>query len=145
MRLLVALVACLAAPIANAWDTPRKAIDEFLKFELGGGRLQSWPFTKYLAVPPDYDEPGWDEVELIEEAKVLPLSCSETRCQAPVEFTFTATRGKSLQQVTEHPNGGKQTLTYVVVKRKGQWLIENSNGLPRVSYKAYKKLYPNGL
>jgi hypothetical protein len=145
MRLLAVLIACLVAPPASAWDTPRKAIDEFLKFELEGGRLESWPFKKYLAVGADYDEPGWDEIELIQEAKVLPLACDEARCQAPVEFTFTPTGGKNLQQVTPHLSGGKETVTYVVVQRKGQWLLASSNGKPRVSYTAFKRRFPNGL
>lgn len=145
MRLLAILIACFAAPVANAWETPRQALNEFLQFELEGGRLESWPFKKYLAVGPDYDEPGWDEIELIQDVKVLPLTCDKTQCKAPVEITLTATGGENFQQVTPHPNGGKETVTYVVVLRKGQWLLASSNGKPRVSYAAFKRRYPNGL
>ena len=141
VRVLAVFISCFGVPVANAWDTPHKALDEFLQFELEGGRLVSWPFAKYLAVGPDYDEPGWDEVELIQDAKVLPLTCNKTRCKAPVEFTLTATAGMNLRQVTPHPNGGKTTVTYVIVQRNGHWLLESSNGRPRVFCADFKQRY----
>lgn len=38
----------LFASIAHAWPTPQAAVDQYLQFELSGGRLQSRNYSMYL-------------------------------------------------------------------------------------------------
>ena len=50
---LLAFALALTSQYAHAWKSPQQAVDEFLKFELEGGRMQ-WPYAgeKYLISPP---------------------------------------------------------------------------------------------
>ncbi len=145
MRKCAALLALILCASAQAWDSPRQAIDMFLKFELAGGRLQSWQFNKYLAVPKGYDEPGWDQVHLVESAKVLSTKCNTSRCVAKVQFIYVPTSRMNLMQVFPHHDGGSEVLDYVIVEHGGQWLLEGDNGAPRVTQADFKRLWPKAV
>lgn len=145
MKIAALLSGFLLSHNVWAWQSPRQAIEEFLEFELAGGRTVSWQFDKYLAVGSDYDEPGWDELELIQDARVLSLVCAKQRCTVEVEFTFAPTERLKLTQITQHPKGGNQVVKYKIIKTKGQWLLKAANGAPRISHAAFKRLYPDGL
>lgn len=140
---LAALGAALSAQAAA--PTPQAAVEQFLKFELEGGRLQSWPFQHYLAVAPGYDEPGWDQVHVVESWKAGPARCEAGRCKVTVSFSYTATEKLGAEQVIPHPGGGTEQVEYVAVERGGQWLLESSNGAPRIARATMDKMLKDGL
>jgi hypothetical protein len=129
--------ACLAvgclSQAAHAWPTAREAVEQFLAFELGGGRLRAWPFQQYFAVPADYDEPGWDAVSVVRSHKMKPLQCKPSRCTAEVSFTYAP--------LSARPTGGREVVRYVAVQVDGEWLIE-PNGNPRISEAEYIRRFP---
>jgi hypothetical protein len=145
MRTVTTILALLLSTQAFAWQTPHQAIDEFLQFELSGGRLQSWQFNRYLAVGEDYDEPGWDGVHVIEKAKLISLACSESRCIARVQFNYVPTKAFKSPNVIPHPDGGSEILEYTVVHSGNEWLLQSSGDYPRVAYTELKRRGATGL
>ncbi len=147
VRFAAFLVATLAfASTANAWSTPRVAVERFLKFEMAGGRLSAWPFHKYLAVADDYDEPGWDMVEVVESWRIGAIQCSDNRtCRVSVTFAYARTASAKDSQIVAHPTGGTAAVAFVAVEDKGQWLLESSNGTPRISVTVYRREHPGQL
>jgi hypothetical protein len=129
----------LSGPVC-AWPSPREAIDKFIAFELAGGRLMAWDFSKYLAVAPGYEEPGWDEVHVVRSGVVQGLRCSEEACAADVLFTFEPTAGWKSGQFAAHPRGGHERVSYRLVRHGGQWLLAGSEGKPRVSLATWRRL-----
>jgi len=146
-RWTAVLAATLAfSGAANAWPTPREAVEQFLKFDMAGGRLSAWPFHEYLAVADDYDEPGWDMVEVVESWKTGAIECSDSRtCTVSVTFTYARTASAKDAQVVAHPTGGTAALTFVAVEDKGQWRLKSSNGTPRISVAVYRREHPGQL
>jgi len=145
MRHLITLAALGAALSAQAAPTPQAAVEQFLRFELDGGRLQPWPFQKYLAVAAGYEEPGWDQVHLVEAWKAGEPRCAANRCKVTVSFTYAPTAKMGAEQVVPHPDGGTEQVDYVAVQKDGQWLLESSNGIPRVSAAVMDKMLRDGL
>ena len=140
-RLLILVGALLFSQAASAWDTPTDAIQQFLKFELGGGRLKSWSFGKFLAVRDgEYDEPSWDVVDLIESYKIKNLSCSAESCTARVSFQFVPTKTLTFKDIYPHPDGGSVIVDYKIVQLNSQWLLEPSDASPKVYLNTYKRL-----
>jgi hypothetical protein len=128
-------MAFLAAS-AHAWPTAQEAIDRFLAFELAGGRLRSWPFHQFLAVPEDYDEPGWDAVSVVRSHSVGPMQCEAAGCSVDVTFTYACMESR--------PQGGSEVVRYVAVQAGGSWLLESSNGHPRIAESEYTRRFPDG-
>jgi hypothetical protein len=145
MRKIIALGALCLSPLAHAWPTPQAAVEEFLKFEQDGGRLQAWPHANYLAVAANYEEPGWDEIHVIKSYQVGAPRCEGERCKVSVAFVYEPTAALGLQQVVARPNGGTESLDYVAVQKGGTWLLESSNGAPRVTPAAIKRMLSDGL
>lgn len=139
MRFAAFVLTLTLSGAAQAWPTPRAAIEEFLKFELAGGRLDAWDFAKYLAVDPGYDEPGWDMVHLVRSGVVKSVRCEKTECTGEVLFTFEPTTGFKNAQVAPHPRGGNELVSYRLVFRAGQWLLAASQGMPKVSLAGFKR------
>jgi len=140
--LALCLVACNPA---FAWHSPKEAIEHFLSFELNGGRLSStnWKaYTeKYIAAPPDYDEPGWDQVAVVTSWKTSNPRCtSQNRCTVEVRFTLLPTAELNDPSVIAHPAGGTETLTYKIVRHRKDWRIEPEMPAPRILDTHYRKL-----
>lgn len=123
----------------HAWPSPREAVEHFLQFELDGGRLAAWPFDKYLAVPKDYEEPGWDEVHVVQSWKIESLRCSDRRCSVHVIFAYVPTVKLGGAQVVPHPDGGTETVDFVAKQVAGSWLLESPMGAPRISLPTFKR------
>lgn len=144
MKLLILFAAALMTSHAFAWEIPSSAIAEFLVFELDGGRISGDRWieytTKYIAAPEGYDEPGWDEVTVVKNHRVLRIECpSPTRCKANVEFTLFPTANLQGPYVVPHPNGGKQVKIYLIVKQGNSWVIEPDLGSPIISIQTYNR------
>lgn len=139
------LVLCLATcNLALAWNSPQQAIERFLSFELNGGRLTSanWKtYTeKYIAAPPDYDEPGWDQVTVVTSWKASNPRCtSKSRCTIEIRFTLLPTAELNDPGVTAHPDGGTEMLTYKLVEHKKDWRIKPEMSAPRILDTSYRK------
>jgi hypothetical protein len=131
---LLGLTSCSAM----AWETPEKAISEFLKFELDGGRLSSdgWQdyTSKYIYAPEDYDEPGWDAVTVVVSYAISSINCSGTsNCEAEVIFDLFPTSNLPNAQVVQHAHGGKEVIRYPLVCKDKSWRLEPSLGIPIVT------------
>ena len=146
-KFLALLASCLLASPACAWDTPSKAVSEFLLFELNGGRLSSDRWleytTKYIASFEGYDEPGWDRATVVSRYKIRDLNCAtESSCEASVLFTLYPTRKLRELIVVPHRNGGTMVKRYFMVKKDDSWLIkpiEPSIGSPIISIETYRR------
>jgi hypothetical protein len=119
-----------------AWDTPSQVLDAFLQYELDGGRLDSdgWKtyVARYAAVPPGYDESGWDRVTLVESYTVAKPKCSDAHCTAVVRFKLLPTKGLADQQLNQFPKGGVETVVFKVVKTNDGWRIRPFNTWPHI-------------
>lgn len=125
-----------------AWDTPDRALSEFLKFELNGGRLTGANWTtyvsRYIAAPKNYDEPGWDEVTVVAGYRIRAKQCSSaSRCIALVEFSLFPTAGLDDPNVVAHRNGGREEIKYSLVQQGSAWLLEPNFGAPHVMLTTY--------
>lgn len=147
-KFLTALVLFVITSIAQAWETPSQALNEFLDFELNGARITSekWPlYSTYIAMPEGFDESGWDEAIVVKRYRVLGIECAAaTRCLARVEFDLFPTAGLSTPAVEDHPKGGKKIQHYQLVAQQGSWRVEAGFGAPIITiqtYRNHKKKY----
>jgi len=132
MKNLITLAALCAAFSAHAAEaTPQAAIDQFLKFELEGGRLHA--------------ESGFEQVHLVDAWKADAPRCEGARCKVTVTFTYTPTAGLDLEQAVPHPKGGTAQAEYVVQQQGGQWQVETGKDTPHVSRVAMEKMLKEGL
>lgn len=134
MKNLIALAALCAGFTAQAAEpTPQAALDQFLKFELDGGRLHN-------------DTEGYyEQVHLVDASKTEALNCEGARCKAIVTYTYTATAGLDMEQAVPHPKGGSAQVEYIVLQKGGQWQVETGKDTPHVSRVAMEKLLREGL
>lgn len=109
--------------------------------ELGGARLDGARWRRFMAdrvVAGDgYDEPGWDQVELVSSAHVDGVRCRDARwCTAEVRFVLVATRGlaSSPSHAVSHPEGGELRERYVLIQAGDGWRVAtwpHAEPLPR--------------
>jgi|GEM_PF-1493932 len=134
MKKLLTLAALCAAFTAHAAEsTPQAALDQFLKFELDGGRLHN-------------DTEGYyEQVHLVDASKTEALNCDGARCKATVTYTYTATASLDLEQAVPHPKGGTAQVEYIVLQKGGQWQVETGKDTPHVSRVAMEKMLREGL
>lgn len=134
MKNLIILAALCAAFSAQAAETtPQAALDQFLKFELDGGRLHN-------------DTEGYyEQVHLVDGWKTDAVKCDGARCKATVTFTYTPTSGLDMEQAVPHPKGGTAQVEYVVLQNGGQWQVEAGKDTPHVSRVALEKMLKEGL
>jgi len=134
MKNLIILAALCAAFTAHASEaTPQAALDQFLKFELDGGRLHN-------------DAEGYfEQVHLVDAWKTDALSCEGVRCKAIVTYTYTPTATLDMEQAVPHPKGGSAQLEYVVQQKEGQWQVESGKDTPHVLRTAMEKMLREGL
>lgn len=136
----------LAAPAqALAWASPREAVEQFLAFELDGGRLQSWPAKRFFAVDSGFDEPGWERVHVVESHEVQQTDCSADRCTVRVNFNYVPTRQIKMPRFHSHPAGGSEVVELVAVRVSGQWRLQPLRDSPRVQVLHAKKLLKRGF
>jgi len=143
MRIIVLAAALLCCASAHAWPSPRQAVDQFLRFDLAGGRLQSWPFRKYLDADAGYDEPGWDMIHVVRNYRIASIRCRKGVCRAAVVFAYPDIALAS-ERIHPHAAGGSETVVFTVVKANGNWLLAGSEGAPRISQAEFERRFPNG-
>jgi hypothetical protein len=129
LTILAALCAAFSAHAAEA--TPQAAVDQFLKFELEGGRL--------------HGDSGFEQVHLVDAWKADAPRCEGARCKVTVTFTYTPTAGLDLEQAVPHPKGGTAQAEYVLQQQGGQWQVETGKDTPHVSRVAMEKMLKEGL
>ncbi|WP_028104820.1 hypothetical protein [Pseudoduganella violaceinigra] len=134
MKKIIILGALCAAFSAHAAEaTPQAALDQFLRFELDGGRLRN-------------DTEGYfEQVHLVDGWKTDALNCDAARCKAVVTFNYTPTAGLDMEQAVPHPKGGSSQVEYTVLQKGGQWQVESGKDTPHVSRVAMEKLLKDGL
>lgn len=125
-------------PAVSGATEPGVVLQEYLELDAKGARLREWQSEKYLA---NWEgEPGWDEVTIITDYSIQAGECSGERCTYRVMYSLYPT--KEEPQVAADPQGGKETLTYNMRKRKGQWFLEDFIQ-PHVFVDAYRRITGN--
>ena len=144
--LLALTLAALPLP-ALAWDTPEQAIDAYLAFELDGGRLQAWPFARYIVAPRGYDEPGWDVLHAVRGWQRGAVRCDDpARCEVVVLFEYADTLAlPAAWQLMPHPHGGSERVRYALQRQPAPdgWRVASTLGPPRVRLKVVATLWPD--
>lgn len=133
-----------ACSSASAWDSPHEAIDQFLIYELYGGRLTGWSWktytTKYITAPANYEEPGWDEVTIVKSWKISgPVCSSKSRCTVRVIFSLLPTSGLNDPNVVPHDNGGEEVLSFNLERNRRGWFVAPEIQSPRVLETTYRR------
>ncbi|MCY0964161.1 hypothetical protein [Parathalassolituus penaei] len=127
-----------------AWDTPKEAVEKFVQFDLGGGRLSSNAWSEYLAnylhAPVGYEEPGWDSVVVVERFLVGNPECVSESCTVAVTYQLHPTKLLTGPPVVPHEAGGSETVKFSVSKKNGVWKIDPNPDYPRISIEKYKQL-----
>lgn len=140
--ILLAFTLALASQYAHAWKSPQKAVDEFLKFELEGGRMQ-WPYPgeKYLISPPANETTGKKTIALVKDYKIISFVCQGKFCEVHVRFSFipNKTTKSGAQPLEVHAEGDSKMVTYRVHRLENSWLIENNLDTPMVYEDALKR------
>jgi hypothetical protein len=139
----LALALALASPYAHAWKSPQQALEEFLKFELEGGRIQS-PYSaeKYLISPPADEPTGKRTIALVKDHRVMSFFCHGKQCDVKVKFSFVPTKNtkSGTQPLEQHTEGDSKLVDYVVRRVNNSWLVEGTLGTPFVSEDTFKRL-----
>lgn len=143
---LLAFALVLASQYAHAWKSPQQAVDEFLKFELDGGRMQpNYAGEKYLISPPAEEVNGKKSTEktiaLVKEYKVMAFLCAGKACTVKVKFWFAPSKAikNGTQTIEAHAEGDSRLVSYTVRRIDNSWLIENDLGIPLVSEDTFKR------
>jgi hypothetical protein len=132
MKKLTLLAAFFAATTAHAAEaTPQAAVDQFLKFELEGGRLHA--------------ESGFEQVHLVEAWQAEAPRCAGARCKVTIRFTYSPTAALGMEQAVPHPDGGSGQVEYTVQQQGGQWQLDAGKEIPHVSRLAMEKMLKEGL
>lgn len=121
MMTVVNILFVVLLPISSSASEAKSVLREYLDLDARGARLQEWQSKKYLVNPGE--EPGWDEVTLIRAYSIDSETCSGDQCIYKVTYSLYPT--KEEPQVAVHRDGGKETISFKMQNRKGQWLIEN--------------------
>lgn len=142
---LLAFALALTSQYAHAWKSPQQAVDEFLKFELEGGRMQ-WPYAgeKYLISPPADESVGKKTVALVKEYKIMSFICQGVFCEVKVKFWFASNKAikNGTHPVESHADGDNKLVAYRVHRVNNSWLVENDLGTPLVYEDVLKRATP---
>ena len=139
MRIFAVVLLALVHASAHAWPTPKQAIDKWLTFELSGGRLQSWTFSRYFNAPANYDEPGWDMVHAVHSAKVENMQCASRSCTATLVFVYEPTKQLKAEALFEHSTGDTEAIPVKITKVQNEWLLEPIAHAPCVAADELKR------
>lgn len=138
-------ISCLLAisSAAVAWQTPQQAIDNYINFELNGGRLSSENYSeyenKYAHIPQDYEEGGWDSVIVVDSYSIGEPICKGKRCTSIVTFTLHPTEDLEGPPVVDNETGGIKKVKYTVLNKNGDWRIKPTGDYPIISLETYQK------
>lgn len=144
MNLIIKTVLILAAGVvagtAQAWNTPRQALTNYLQFELSGGRFEDPERFKryfYLSGSPWNNTSG---AELVESYRIDFIRCPSTmRCTAKVTFKLLPTAGftEDFYHHVHNPKGGRDSVRYTLHKGKEGWKLKEEGHvfeyIPRVT------------
>lgn len=142
-KLTLTLTLCALSGAAAAWPTPEVALDEFLKFELNGGRLSSDSYAQYEAryahLPEDHEEGGWDSVAVIESLKAGALTCDTSSCA--VDITLNLAAGSSLDgpPFINDDAASVDTLALRILNKDGDWRVVAPDTTPMISLETYRQ------
>lgn len=137
------LLGTVSIQSAFAWDSPTTAVEEFVKFDLQGGRLNSEQWStyidQYVYAPKEYDEPGWDMATIVTTYRIGKPACENNLCRIKVKYTLLPTKNLHDTSITRHERGGTETLEFRVRNTAGNWKIEPRGEHPRISIETYQK------
>lgn len=134
------LLLCLAlAPLsAQAWESPQKAIDAFLAYELAGGRLQSDPqgLARHVHLDAEHEGIGADTITVVGSHRVSAPQCRGKRCSVQVDYQVPAASHYGDLPLTNGAQERSESVRYQLQQRQGQWRVEatSMSELPYVSH-----------
>lgn len=122
-RALAPLLLTLAT-LAQAAPSPGEALDEFLRLELNGGRLEAAPAPSRVTV--------------VETYKLGRVQCdSVSHCRAPVRFVLAPLQGAA--GAADHPGGGSEDVSYDIERGDDGWRVTPDGSAPRIYFSVYRK------
>ena len=139
MAVIKAAMVCLAMvpAVAGAWESPQQAIEAFVAWELGGGRLQTdnEGLARHVHVDPDYEGMGPDTVMLSDRHSIDAPRCTADSCQVTVRYHLPAADGQEDLPLGNGKRARTQRVSYTVVNRDGHWRVHSDSltDLPYVS------------
>lgn len=120
---------CLALvpAVASAWESPQQAVDAFVAWELGGGRLQTdiEGMDRHVHAEPDYEGVGADTVLVSDTHHLGKLRCKGTRCQVSVAYHLPARSDDNDLPIGNGHRARTQRVTYTVLAMEGDWRIDS--------------------
>ncbi|HEY1059266.1 MAG TPA: hypothetical protein VGE55_11110 [Limnobacter sp.] len=139
----ICILTGLMSTQAFAWDSPKTAVEEFVKLDLLGGRLSSEQWStyidQYVYAPKEYDEPGWDMATIVTAYRIGKPACENNLCRVKVKYTLFPTKNLHDTSIARHERGGRETLEFRVRNTAGNWKIEPQGEHPRISIETYHK------
>ena len=113
--------------VASAWETPQQAVEQFVAWELGGGRLHSDAEGTDLHVhlEPDYDGMGADTVLLSSGHSVGKLRCQQASCSVVVSYQLPALTGDEALPLGNGTRASSERVSYRVIAVEGDWRLDS--------------------
>ncbi|MCY1358908.1 hypothetical protein D9M68_631160 [compost metagenome] len=145
MRIVIFTLTALLPCIAWAWETPEKALMEYLKYDadgyrLGGGNWKTYVDT-YLDVSESYDEPGYDMITVIASYSVSKPICHPEFCASVVTYELFDTNNAQDQNVAKHAKGEIEKRVFTITNSNNEWRIKTGMGNPYILSEIYKNKF----
>lgn len=122
----VILVAALLPPAALAWETPQRAVEAYVAWETGGGRLRHHPeegMEKYVHLEPDHGGAP-DTVRVSDRHRIGRLRCRADRCRVTISWHLPGLVVEDLA-VDNGPRPRTRRVGYTVLAIDGDWRIDS--------------------
>src|SRR3954470_4689400 len=140
IRLLTFSLFVLVAVTANGQtSTPQATLDQFLKLDFDGARLDSDGFKQILPLTVWKDSPGFDSTIVVRGYKAGEPSIQGNRAKILVTYDVVGMIGGNTMWEAYEGNSPAESfkdqvrISYNLVLRNGRWKVEGPNELPHVS------------
>lgn len=125
------VMVCLAMlpAVASAWETPLQAVEQFVAWELGGGRLHSDAegMQQHLHLEPDYEGIGADTVLLSSGHRLGKPRCHGSSCTVVVNYQLPALTGEEELPLGNGPRARNERVSYRILAVDGDWRIDSGS------------------
>jgi hypothetical protein len=145
MQIVVFTLIVLMPCIAWAWETPEKALTEYLKYDaagyrLGGGDWKTYVDT-YLDVSKSYDEPGYDMITIITSYSISKPICHPEFCASIVTYELFDTSNIQDTNIKKHAKGEIEKKVFTLTNSNNEWRIRTGMGNPYILSEVYNNKF----